>query len=133
MTASPLLDSSVEHGILVLTITQARLQGEETAHDLREEMRFAVEKAGLPRVVVDLRHTRYMSSVAFWPLLSLRKQLLQAGGRLLICGLSEDIADVFLTTKMISGGGAVDAPFEVAPDTVTAVARLLNESASNGG
>src|SRR6185312_11908329 len=94
----PLLHSVVEQGVLVLTVTQARIQGEEIAHNLREEMRIAVEKAGVQRVVVDLHNTRYMSSVAFWPLLSLRKQLLAAGGRLLICGLSADIEDIFLTT-----------------------------------
>lgn len=121
-----LLHSSVEQGILVLTITQARIQGEEIAHNLREEMRLAVEQAGVQRVIVDFRHTRYLSSVAFWPLLSLRKQLLDAGGQLIICGLSGDIEDVFLTTRMIRTGGAVDAPFEVAPDTDAAVARMLS-------
>jgi anti-anti-sigma factor len=132
MTASPLLHSSIEQGVLVLTITHARIQGEETAQQLRQEMHLAVEKSGLHRVVIDLRHTRYMSSVAFWPLLSLRKELLQASGRLLICGLSEDIEDVFLTTKMISSGGAADAPFEVAADAATAVARLLDQPPGSG-
>jgi anti-anti-sigma factor len=132
-TAGPLLHSTVEQGVLVLTIAQSRIQGEDTAHDLREEMRIAVEQAGGQRVVVDFRYTRYLSSVAFWPLLSLRKQLLETGGRLMICGLSEDIADVFMTTKMISSGGAVDAPFEVAPDAAAAVARLLGEPPSGGG
>lgn len=119
-----LLHSYVEQDVLVLTITQARIQGEEIAHNLREEMRLAVERAGVQRVVIDFRHTRYLSSVAFWPLLSLRKQLLAAGGRLMICGLNEDIEDVFLTTKMISSGGAVDAPFEVTADAAAAVVRL---------
>ena len=84
-------------------------------------------QAAVNRVVIDLQHARYLSSVAFWPLLSLRRQLLDAGGRLVICGLSGDIEDVFMTTKMISPGGEVDAPFEVAPDAAAAVARLLEE------
>ncbi len=124
-TAGPLLHSSVEQGILVLTIAQSRIQGEEIAQALREEMQLALEQAGVNRVVIDLRHACYMSSAAFWPLLSLRRQLLDAGGRLIICGLSGDIEDVFTTTKMISLGGEVDAPFEVAPDAAAAVAHLL--------
>lgn len=124
--AASLLHTSVDQGVLVLTITQPRIQGEEIAHQLREEMQVAVEQARLPRVVIDLQHTRYLSSVAFWPLLSLRKQLLEAGGRLMICGLNSDVEDVFMTTKMISSGGAADAPFEVAPDAAAAVARLLD-------
>jgi anti-anti-sigma factor len=125
--AGPLLHTSLEQGVLVLTIAQSRLQGEEIAHDLREEMGRAVEQAKCNRVVIDLRQVRYLSSVAFWPLLSLRKQLLEAGGRLIICGLSGDVEDVFATTKMISTDGAADAPFDVAVDVAAAAARLLGE------
>jgi anti-anti-sigma factor len=126
----PLLRSSVDQGVLILTIVQPRIQGEEIAQALRDEMRESVARAGVNRVVVDLQHTRYLSSVAFWPLLSLRRQLIDAGGRLIICGLSDDVEDVFTTTKMISTGGMVDAPFEVALDAATAVARMLETEAS---
>ncbi len=120
----PLLQCSVEQGVLVLAIVQPRIQGEEIAQALREELHAAVAQTGISRVVIDLQHARYLSSVAFWPLLSLRRQLLDAGGRLMICGLSGDVEDVFTTTKMISTGGEVDAPFEVAADVASAVARL---------
>jgi anti-anti-sigma factor len=122
--ASPLLQSSVEQGVLVLTIVHPRIQGEEIAQRLREEMGLAVKQAGINRVVIDLRHARYLSSVAFWPLLSLRRQLLEASGHLIICGLSGDIEDVFTTTRMISTGGATDAPFEVASDAAAAIERM---------
>ena len=127
LTVGLLLQSSLDRGALVLTIVQPRIQGEEIAQELREEMQRAVEQSGVNRVVVDLRHTRYLSSIAFWPLLTLRKQLLEAGGRLIICGLSGDVEDVFATTKMIRTDGAADAPFEVAPDAASAVARLVGE------
>jgi anti-anti-sigma factor len=123
-----LLQSALQQGVLVLTVTQSRIQGEEVAQALRDELHAAVERAGVHRVVIDLRHARYLSSVAFWPLLSLRRQLLDAGGRLIICGLCEDVEDVFTTTKMISTGGAVDAPFEVAPNAAEAVTRLRDDS-----
>ncbi|HWG46704.1 MAG TPA: STAS domain-containing protein [Gemmataceae bacterium] len=123
-SVGPLLQSVLHQGVLVLTITRTRIQGEEIAEGLREEMRSALERAGVNRVVIDLQHARYLSSVAFWPLLSLRRQLLDAGGHLIICGLCDDVEDVFTTTKMISTGGAVDAPFEVAADVASAVARL---------
>jgi anti-anti-sigma factor len=122
-----LLHSSVDQGVLVLTIVQSRIQGEETAQQLREEMQLALEQSGTNRVVVDLQHVRYLSSVAFWPLLSLRRQLIDAGGHLIICSLTGDIEILFLTTRMISTGGAVDAPFEVAPDAAAAVERMKSE------
>lgn len=120
----PLLRSSVEQGVLVLTVTQPRIQGEEVAQLLRDEMKSAVDRAGIHRVVIDLQQARYLSSVAFWPLLSLRRQLRDAGGRMMICGLSEDVEDIFTTTRMISPDGSSDAPFEVAPDVAAAVARM---------
>ena len=124
-SAGPLLNCSLMQGILVLTIVQPRIQGEEVAQTLRDEMHEAVTQAGVNRVVIDLQHARYLSSVAFWPLLSLRRQLLDTGGRLIICGLSGDIEDVFTTTKMISHDGRGDAPFEVAVDVAAAIARWL--------
>jgi anti-anti-sigma factor len=125
---SPVLQSAMERGVLVLTITRARIEGDEIAQRLREEMLAAVARTGARRVVIDMQHTRYVSSIAFWPLLSLRRQLLDTGGRLLICGLSGGVEDVFMTTKMISQGGAVAAPFEVAADRAEAVARLAEDA-----
>jgi anti-anti-sigma factor len=117
----------VDQGVLVLIFTQQRIQGEETAQQLRDEMQRAFTQAGVNHVVVDLQHVRYLSSVAFWPLLSLRKQLRETNGRMIICGLSGDLEDVFTTTKMISTGGAVDAPFEVAADVPEALERMKKE------
>jgi anti-anti-sigma factor len=130
-SVDPLLHCSVQQGVLVLAIVQPRIQGEEIASNLREELRSAVAQAGVHRVVLDLQHARYLSSVAFWPLLTLRRELLNAGGRLVICGLSGDIEDVFATTKMISTDGQPDAPFEVAADVPAAVARLLADAPSS--
>jgi anti-anti-sigma factor len=119
------LRSSLDQGVLVLAVTRARIQGEEAAHALREEMLAAVNQATADKVVVDLHQTTYLSSVAFWPLLALRRHLQQRAGHLLLCGLNEDIEDLFRTTKMISSAG--DAPFQFAPDRAGAVA-LLNEA-----
>jgi anti-anti-sigma factor len=130
--SGPLLRSGQDQGILVLTILHSRIQGEEVAQMLRDEMRQAVEQTQLHRVVIDLQHVHYLSSVAFWPLLSLRRQLNDSGGRMMICGLTGDIEDVFMTTRMISTGGAVDAPFEVAADVAAAIARLLEEARPSG-
>lgn len=126
-TTGTILQSSVDQGVLVLLITQSRIQGEEAALQLREQMQNAVTQANVNRVVVDLQHVRYLSSVAFWPLLSLRRQLRDAGGRMIICGLNGDLEDIFTTTKMISTGGSVDAPFEVAVDAAAAIERMKTE------
>jgi anti-anti-sigma factor len=120
----PILEHTLERGVLVVLINRSSIQGEEVADALRQELRDVVERTGAGRVVIDLSRARYVSSIAFWPLLSLRRRLQEKGGRLLICGLSGPVADVFHTTKMVSSSGAADAPFEVAADRAEAVARL---------
>jgi anti-anti-sigma factor len=119
-----LLKSHVEKGILILTVTRSSIEGDEVAQALREQILAEVERTQANRVVIDLQHARYVSSIAFWPLLSLRRHLLGAGGRLMICGLTHDVQDIFTTTRMISTDGSPDAPFEVAADQAAAVARL---------
>jgi anti-anti-sigma factor len=120
----PILESHLDRGVLVVTCTQPSIQGETIAEQVRQELLDAVDRAGVRWVVVDLTNVRYLSSIAFWPLLSLRRRLQQEGGRLLICGLTGAVADVFHTTRMVSSAGSADAPFEVVADRAEAVPLL---------
>ncbi|MBY0229345.1 MAG: STAS domain-containing protein [Gemmataceae bacterium] len=122
----PYLDSVLERGVLVLTILRRQIEGEDLAAGLKEELAAAVERHGSDRVVLDLSNCRYVSSIAFWPLLALRRRLADTGGRLLVTGLTGAVLDVFSTTKMVSSAGSLDAPFEMAPDRETAVSRLAS-------
>jgi len=116
----------VEQGVLVLTITHPHLRS--TQFDLpdvlREEMLRAVAQAKANKVVVDLSKVEQLGSANFRPLLSLRRQLHEAKGQLLLAGLQPDIRDVFLVTRLIDEQGSSLATFGVAADTVTAVTRL---------
>jgi anti-sigma B factor antagonist len=120
----PILESIHDLGVLVLAVIRKSIEGDEVADALRQELLGQVERSGARKVAVDLSQVRYLSSIAFWPLLSLRRRLTDQGGRLIICGLTATVADVFETTKMISSSGAADAPFEVAADRAEAVGRL---------
>ena len=120
----PILESSREDDILILTVTTRQIEGEDTAIRLKDELTKAVEESGLVKVVLDLKATRYLSSIAFWPLLTLRKNLAQRKGRLILCGLTGAVEDVFTSTKMISSSGSADAPFEVAVDRKAALEKL---------
>jgi anti-anti-sigma factor len=120
----PILESSREGDILVLTVASRQIEGEETAQRLKEELTKIVEDSGLFEVVLDLAATRYLSSIAFWPLLTLRKYLVARKGRLVLCGLTGAVEEVFMSTKMISSAGSADAPFEVAANREAAVAKL---------
>ena len=70
------LKAQSENGILILTITEPRVQGDDIADSLRQEMLTAQAEAGVQKVVVDCQHTQYLSSTAFRPFLALRRKLL---------------------------------------------------------
>src|SRR4051795_1600043 len=93
------LTTQLLDGVLVLTIVDRQVEGEEVPEALRQEMLSAVEKTGVRSVVVNFCNTRLISSAAFRPLLALRRKLLEEGGRLVLCGLSPIIGDVFYTTR----------------------------------
>jgi len=118
------LEARTQGGVLVLTIAQPQIEGEEIAQALRDELLDAVAGSAGQKVVVDFRHVRYVSSVAFGPLLALRRKLNEAGGRLLLCGLNSTVGDVFYTTRMVDPDGAITTMFEMEPDAAAAVARL---------
>ena len=125
--AAPYLDSTVSNGVLVVTVRRTSIEGEAAAKALGTEIEAALAQTPATRVVVDLQHVRYITSVAFWPLLALRRRLRQQGGRLLVCGLTEGIRDIFLVTRMVSTDGSLNTPFEMAEDRDTALA-LLHEN-----
>jgi anti-anti-sigma factor len=118
------LKAAVEQGVLVLTINTSELQDEKVTSALNEEFTAAMEHYRPRKVIVDLQQLRYVSSVAFRPLLSLRKKMLDSGGRLMLCGLSSVVGDVFYTTRLVGSSGNFAAPFELEADVAAAVARL---------
>jgi anti-anti-sigma factor len=120
------VEAREQQGVLVLTIALSQIEGEVVSDALRQEMLAAIAATGQQRVVVDFRNLKYISSVAFRPLLSLRRKLKEVNGKLILCGLSKAVGDVFYTTRLIGTSGEVSAPFEMQPDVESAVARLLN-------
>jgi anti-anti-sigma factor len=118
------LKTRVEERVLVLTLTLTHLEGDRVVSDLRREMLAAVDCHQAQQVVVDFQHTQYISSAAFWPLLSLHKHTKEAGGRLILCGLSPMVGDVFYTTKLVSPDGSFAAPFSLETDVAAAIARM---------
>jgi len=60
-----------------------------------------VLKKGERRLVIDLEKLTYISSSGLRVLLSLRSQLAQEGGRLVLVGLREKVLEVFKVSKLL--------------------------------
>jgi anti-anti-sigma factor len=114
----------VERGVLVLTILEAELRTEGVVEAVRHELFDAVARHGTGKVVLDLQNVRYLASAGFLPLLNLHHKLQEEGSRLVLCGLSPILSEVFRVTKLVRGAGAAAAPFESEADVTAAVERL---------
>jgi anti-anti-sigma factor len=108
-----------EQGVLVLTFTASLLNA-----DAVEEALAAVTSAGCRKVVLNCQAVRSLVSGSlcpegepFKPLLTLRRQLKEAGGRLVLCNLAPAVEEVFHITRL-------DEHFELWADVAAAVDSL---------
>lgn len=58
-------------------------------------------RSGSQRLMIDFRHVQYISSPGFRALLIARKLVDQAGGNLVLCGMSPEIKRVFAIGKFV--------------------------------
>ena len=123
------LQTRTVRGVLVLTPTPARLEGDEMAQQVTDDILAAVAHAGAKRVVVNLEHVAYLTSANFRPLLALRRTLQPDGGRVMLCNLTTTLFEIFETTKMVSSHGSTTsgALFSTRPDVDAAVDALLTD------
>jgi anti-anti-sigma factor len=117
----------LERGVLVLTLLDAELRTDTVVEAVRHELFDAVARHGTGKVVLDLQKVRYLASVGFLPLLDLHQKLEGEGSRLMLCGLSPVLSEVFRVTRLVRGAGAAAAPFESEADVAAAVERLITE------
>jgi anti-anti-sigma factor len=121
------LSCALDQGVLVLALQETSIQDEKIAEEILQDFIQAMGHFGLKKVVIDFQKLKYMSSVAFRPLLNLRRKIQDSGGRLIICNLSKLVGDVFYTTRLVGSGGSFSAPFELESDVPAAIARANSE------
>jgi len=69
----------------------------EEFNQLNAEMSRLLVDPGGDRWVLDLSHVSYMGSSVLGLMVNLRQQIKAAGGRLVLCGLSQQLSHVFHT------------------------------------
>ena len=118
--------SHEERGVLVITITEAKLHGEELAETLMKELLETVQSSGKTLVVLDMKQVESISTPCMRPLLSLRSHLKTNGGRICLCNLSSFVSEVLTVTRLIAQPGSTSAPLEHAADVASAVNALAS-------
>jgi anti-anti-sigma factor len=118
------LRTASDAGVLVLTITHPLLLDDEIVDALQADLVAAVEHHRPRRAVLDFRQVRGMGSAAFRPVISLYRRLRELDGDLVLCGLTNAVADIFHMTGLVSRAPTGRAPLAAEPDVHAAVARL---------
>jgi anti-anti-sigma factor len=118
------LSCSLNQGVLVLTLNEQQIRGDDQADQIGQEMLDAVARANANKVAIHLGAVQYMSSVGFRPLLKLYSILKENNGRIVLCHLAPVVAEVLHVTRLVGTSGTFRAPFEEQPDVESAVAAL---------
>jgi anti-anti-sigma factor len=118
--------------VLVLTVSAAEVRGDEVTAELERTFAAEVDRTGATRVVVDMTAVTYITSTGVGTLLSLYQKVKALGGRVVLCGLGEMVAEVLELFRFIDPSGRRPSPFEVQPDVTAAVASLLTPAPPSG-
>lgn len=118
------LTCRLDQGVQVATLTTAEIQGDDMAEALLRELIASVASLTAPRVVIDFRHVKSIAAAGLRSLLNFRRHLREKDGTLLLCGLSDEVAEVFFTTHLVTTTKSSIIPFAMTADVPTAVAHL---------
>ena len=113
--------------IAILKLVTSRITEYEVAGELRKELIDAFDKEGGSKAVVDMAGLETMSSVGYGPFVSLRLHATNAGGRVVLCNLSEFINQVFTTARLLINPGSTGSRFESADTLEDAIQMLSGE------
>jgi anti-anti-sigma factor len=108
-------DVRMQGGVAVATVVTPEIRHPGPAQELSSELASLLDRDRHTRIVLDLSHTRYLSSTGFAALLGFAKKVEAAQGQLKIAGMQPDV----LVGANIIGLGRI---VELHPDVESAVA-----------
>jgi anti-sigma B factor antagonist len=103
--------------VTVARVTLTELWKEETVEGLASELSNLVEDLGAARLVLDLSEVTGMGSRMIGQLATLNKQVRAAEGRMALCNVRPEVAEVIETCKLTTF-------FSIHPDEPSAVQAL---------
>jgi anti-anti-sigma factor len=127
------LQSAVDQGVLVLTILEKQLRGDDLADAMRQELIMAADHYGITRVALNFEKVEYVSSAGIRPLLGLHRHLKEKNGRMVLCNLPPIVKETLTTLRLIGTSRSSSIPFEMAPDVPSALASLTSTETEKTG
>jgi hypothetical protein len=111
--------SSTDASSLVVSIKDQNLREGLVCNALRDELLAAIDSAKTDNLVLDLSSVEFIGSDGLLVFLAARRRM--AGGRIVLCGMSENIRGVFCVCGLLSPDPAKAGPFEESLSVQTAL------------
>lgn len=98
-TAEPRVLVEQIHGVTVASLADAEILNDEVIGELEEQLEELVEHPGTADVLLNFREVRLMTSTMLAVLLKFSRKVAAAQGRLKLCCIAPDLAQVFKITR----------------------------------
>ena len=87
-------------GVTVATFTDRKILDEQNIQVMGDQLFRLVDERGRKDLVLNFANVEFMSSAALGKLMTLRKKVQEAGGKLVLCNIDPRIYEVFTITKL---------------------------------
>lgn len=89
-----------QDGVCIVEFEDRKILEELSITQIGEELSRLVERKDGIRLLLNFRNVEHMSSAALGMLITLKKQVEDRGGRLMLCHISPQIFEVFRITQL---------------------------------
>jgi anti-anti-sigma factor len=97
---SPWFEIDQVDGITLVTFTQSEIVELDAVEQVGEQLYKLIEYYSSSRIVLNLVNVRQMSSLLIGKLLGLNGRIQTAGGRLVLCHVTQTIYDIFKAVNL---------------------------------
>lgn len=86
--------------IAVVQFVDKKILDEQNIQMIGDDLFRLVDELGRRKILLNFANVEFMSSAALGKLIRLHQRLQQAGGKLVLCGISNSILEIFVITKL---------------------------------
>lgn len=86
--------------IAVVSFVDKKILDEQNIQMIGDDLFRLVDELGRRKILLNFANVEFMSSAALGKLIKLHSKLQAAGGKLILCGISKGIMEIFELTKL---------------------------------
>jgi anti-anti-sigma factor len=102
ITRGPAFELDSRADVQIVHLTVANLLDEETAEYVAKKLTRLVDDVGYRKLVIDMAAVQQAGSFMIAKLLGLQRRLVAAGGKMMLCGIRQDLKDKLVDVLRLS-------------------------------